>query len=256
MAELHIEAVCAAPCWQTPSGLSSWGPAARKAQSCFYAPSQVITAAATTPDYTTTIETHDAGSFQFALSPGLLISRKLGLFVIFHELMLTFSFQAVEYEGWADVFFLTQFILSCIMGWERHPYSEISYSFRVTAAPCVTRQRVVLQVCSDVFYCAVYTVQLGANHHHRRLHQGTALFCDDNTDMNCYRGRKWIFFTLWQNVLVTYIGMVFSGDYIFSWTNFIGLNIRYEPYSRTVNEVFYNGDRFTLIVGICKHMYF
>ncbi|KFO23212.1 UDP-N-acetylglucosamine/UDP-glucose/GDP-mannose transporter [Fukomys damarensis] len=142
--------------------------------------------------------------------------------------------KALEFEGWADTLFLLQFVLSCVMGRERERALPacLVRSPRVCPAPALSHLYLRPLAVSD----GRHGPGVGGAGHQRAT---AALLCKCGALPSgwfilmyaivlCTQYNSALTTTIVgciKNILITYIGMVFGGDYIFTWTNFIGLNI-------------------------------
>jgi solute carrier family 35 protein len=97
-----------------------------------------------------------------------------------------------EFHNWLDLGFLISFLMSCLMGF------VLMYS----------------TVLCTAFNSALTTTIVGC----LKVKKNTIFY---SKGLNILKR----FDLILQNILVTYIGMYIGGDYIFSITNFIGLNI-------------------------------
>ncbi|KAG7488904.1 hypothetical protein JOB18_000923 [Solea senegalensis] len=121
------------------------------------------------------------------------ILRIYRLLYFLFDCLTCFYLQAAEFENWSNVTFIFCFALSCFMGYvtviSSNSYITISQSLKV-----IFFFRFVLMysiVLCSYYNSALTTTVVGAV----------------------------------KNVAVAYIGMFVGGDYLFSWTNFIGLSI-------------------------------
>lgn len=142
---------------------------------------------------------YDCCIFNWWSSKGKLIISSIDSYSILklwtNMAFLLWFLQAYDFEDWRNPLFLFQFLLSCFMGF------ILMYS---------------IIICTH-YNSALTTTIVGV------LKVSLPLICNA-----CFLIlQHWELFLCFQNLLVTYLGMVIGGDYVFSWVNFSGLNIRF-----------------------------